>query len=173
MMMDPRVQQLIDDLRAARLAELSGARLSVEVPLTERLLNRALALGLPPNGPVREVTVQPRSANRLRVRVRLSAPDFLPPIGITLEIVRQAALPGGPLVLRVLSMPWLVGLAGAAVSLGSILPPGVRLEDQQIVVDLGSLLERQGHGELIPFLERVHVTSEEGRVRLQLEARVP
>ena len=65
---DPRLLQILEQLRASRFAEIKGARASFSIPVSERLLNeadrrddaidcaasrraRAAAGGQPPGGP--------------------------------------------------------------------------------------------------------------------------
>ena len=115
------------ELRASQFAELKGARVSASIPISERLLNEIVAASLPPSAPVRDLTVQPQQANRLRCERELARPDFLPPISLTLEIEQQPQLPDTPLVLRVLSLPGLCRWRARCCRRAS-LPPGVRLE---------------------------------------------
>ena len=171
-MIDPRFTRILEQLRDSRLAELAGARASATVPVSERLLNEIVSAALPPSAPVRDVSVQVRAGNRLRVSGRLARAAFLPPISLTLEIERQAELPDGPLVLRVGSLPGLVALAGAAFSMAALLPPGLRLEDQRLLVDVRALLERHGLGEALAYVQSVRITTEEGRVIVDLAAGV-
>jgi hypothetical protein len=165
---DERFRHILERLRASRMADLAGSRASAIVPVSERLLNEIVAAALPPSAAVQDVTVQPRAGNRLRVSARLTRAAFLPPISLTLEIERQPELPDGPLVLRVMSLPGLLALAGAAFSLTSVLPPGLRLEDQRLLVDVRSLLERHGLGEALAYLESLKVTTEEGRLIVEV-----
>jgi hypothetical protein len=164
--------RLLEDLRASHFAALAGARVSASVPIPEALLNELVAAAIPAGGPVRDVSLHPKAGNRIAVRARLARADFLPPVTLTAEIERQPELPDGPLVLRILSLPGLMALAGAAMSMSSVLPPGVRMENQRLLVDLPVLLERRGYAEVLRFLESIHVKTEEGRVLVDVTARV-
>lgn len=166
-MADVRLHALVERLRATRFSDMSGARAAASVPVPDRLVNAAIAAFLPPSAPVREATVQAQAGNRLRVQVRLARATFLP-LAATLEIERQARLPGSPLVLRVVSHPALVGLAGAVLPADRILPPGVRLVGAHVHVDIEMLLERHGYGELLAYLEEVQVRAEPGRLLLDV-----
>ncbi len=52
------------------------------------------------------------------------------------------------------------------------LPPGIRLEGDRLFVDLRQLLERAGYGDLVPLIERLHLATDEGRLLVEVEARV-
>jgi len=169
---DRPIVRLLEQLRASRFAELKGARLTAILPVSERLLNDLIAGSLPPSAAVRELTVHPQDSNRLAVRVKLAKPDFLPPMKLTLEIEQQPEPPEGVVVLRVVSMPGLMPFASAAVSTFAALPAGVRFEGERLFVGLRTLLERRGLGEVLTYLESVRITSQEGRLLLDLAFRV-
>lgn len=167
-MTNPRLLAILDHLRASRLADLKGSRVSVRLPISERLLNEVVAAVIPATAPVRFVELHPAAGNRIAVRIKLTRPDFLPPITVTAEIAEQPAWPDGPLVLRMLSLPGLISMAGAALPVASRLPPGVRLQDQRVLIDLPAIMEAQGLGEWVSFVESVTVQTEDGRLTLHL-----
>jgi hypothetical protein len=170
---DPRFSRVLEPLRASRFAGLAGTRLSATIPIAERLLNDLLGASVPSSAPVRDVTVQPKPSNRLRVTAKLTRAEFLPPISVTLEIESQPVLPDSPLVLRILSLPGLLSLAGAALSISTLLPPGIKVQDQRVFVDVRVLLERYGYGEIVRYVESLRVTTEEGKLVLDVQLRVP
>ena len=173
-MIPPSLLRTLEGLRATGFRDLGGARLTATVPIGERLLNEVIAGSLPPNGAVREATIHPQPNDRLGVRVKLARPGFLPPVSATLVIERQPELPAAPrLVFRVTGLPALLTLAGQLLPLGSMLPPGVRLEGDLLTVDLAVMLAQHGQRELLDYAERLRVTSEAGRLIVQLDAAVP
>jgi hypothetical protein len=169
--LDPRLQHAFEQLRATRFAEIKGARLSLSIPIAERLLNELVSAALPASLPVRDLTIRPRASNSLQVRARVSKLDFLPPVTLTLDIDQQPCLPDTPLGLRLRSFPGLVALAGPLLSQKHF-PPGIRLEGDRLFVDLRQLLERAGYGDLVPLIERLHLATDEGRLLVEVEARV-
>jgi hypothetical protein len=169
--LDPRLQQALEQLRATRFAEIKGARLSVSIPVAERLLNELVAAALPPSLPVRDLTLKPRASNTLQVRARLAKLDFLPPVTLTLDIDQQPRLLDTPLGLRLRTFPGLAAIAGPLLSQRA-LPPGIRLEGDRLFIDLRELLERAGYGDIVPLIERVHLATDEGWLRVEVDARV-
>ena len=169
-MKDPRLVQIFEQLRASRFAAIHGARVSLSIPLPEPLLNELLTAMMPPSAPVRDLHVRPQPGNRLAVRGRASRLEFLPPVTISLQIEQQPQLPDTPLVVRILSLPGLLSVAGSLLSPSS-LPAGIRLERERVLVDVRQLLERQGFGEVVPLVERLNVSSEEGRLLLDVDLR--
>jgi hypothetical protein len=170
-MADSPLTRALEQLRRSRFADLRGARVSVSIPIAQRLLNELVIAALPPAAPVRDLTVTPRPSNLIDVRARVAKLDFLPPIKVTLEIEQQPRLPDTPLGLRLRSFPGLTALAGSLLS-PTALPPGVRLDGDHLFVDVRQLLERAGYGDLVPLIERLHVASDEGRLIVEADARV-
>ena len=169
--MDPRLIEILERLRASRFAEVKGARASLSIPVPESFLNELIAAALPPGGPLRDLQVRPQAGNRLAVRARASRLDFLPPMTISVQIEQQPQLPDTPLVVRILSLPGLLSMAGSLLSPSS-LPPGIRLDRERVLVDVRQLLEKKGLGEIVPLIERLHVSSEEGRLLVDVDIRV-
>ena len=110
--MDPRLIGMLDRLRASGFAEVKGARASLSIPVSEPILNELITAALPAGGPLRDLHVRPQAGNKLAVRARASRLDFLPPMTISLQIEGQPRLPDTPLVVRILSMPGLLSVAG-------------------------------------------------------------
>jgi hypothetical protein len=169
--MDARLIGIFERLRASGFAEVKGARASLVIPVSEPILNELITASLPAGGPLRDLHVRPQAGNRLAVRARASRLDFLPPMTISLQIEGQPRLPDTPLVVRILSMPGLLSVAGSMLSPGS-LPPGIRLERERVLVDVRQLLESRGLGEIVPLIERLQVSSEEGRLLIDVEIQV-
>ena len=169
--MDPRLLEILERLRASRFAAVKGARASLSIPVSESFLNELIAAALPPGGSLRDLQVRPQADNRLAVRARASRLDFLPPMTISVQIEQQPQLPDTPLKVKILSLPGLLSLAGSVLSANS-LPPGIRLERERVLVDVRQLLESKGFGEIVPLIERLHVSSEEGRLLLDVDIRV-
>ena len=119
---------------------------------------------MPGNLPVRDVSVHPEPGNRFSVRI-FPKSAFLPQLTVKLEIEKQPEFPTSPeLVLRMASMGGLLGLAGAAFPIANMLPPGVRLDGERIVVDLRALAQREGVLDLLALVRELEITTEEGRV---------
>ena len=163
---------LLLNLRDAGFRDLAGTRISGSIPVSERLLNQLVAATMPKNLPVREVTVRPEPGNRFSVRIAPRA-AFLPQLTVKLEIEKQAQFPTSPeIVLRMATMGGLLGLAGAAFPIASMLPPGVRLEGERIVVDLRELARREGVADLLELVRELEISTEEGRVRVFVDTSV-
>ena len=171
-MADPRLTRLLDQLRATRFADLKGARISLSIPVGERLLTEIVSGAIPASAPVRDLSIKARPGNLLQVKARVAKFDFLPAITVTLEIDQQPRLPDTPLGLRVRSFPGMTAMANSLLAPGA-LPRGVRLDGDRLSVDMRQLLEAGGYADLAPLVERIHVATDDGRLIVELDARVP
>lgn len=172
--MNPRLLELLHQQRASGYPDVAGAHASATVPVSDRLVTAIINGHLPPSAPVRELDLRAHDGNRLTARVRLSRPALMPPISVTFAIDRQPELPQHPvLVLRVLSLGGLVAFAGVAARFLNVLPPGLAMNGDQITVDLRTLLEQRGMGEVLLYLEHLQVLTEEGKFVISVRGGVP
>ena len=153
---------------------IAGSRISVRIPVSEALINEAIAISLPPGARVREVQVNPRAYDRARVRIVVSKPSFLPPITFTVAIERQPSLPDSPdLVLRLEGAGAMLTFAGPALAFLNALPPGILMRGDQVFINVLELARSQELGEWFRFVDRLQVTTEPGQVVVTVEAGVP
>jgi hypothetical protein len=62
-------------------------------------------------------------------------------------------------------------MIGAAFPIASKLPPGVRMDKDRVIVDVKTLAERQGYADLLTMVEKIRLTTDEGRLIVELNAR--
>ncbi len=172
--MDPRVLDIVARQQAAGFRGLAGSDLRSTIRVAESLINEALAVLLPPNGALRSVTIHPHASDRIGVRLTLAKPAFLPPMTVTLAIQRQPQLPDDPiLVLQLTGGAGVLRLAAPAITSFGLLPPGVRMDKDQFLVDVRMLMEQHGQAQLLDYVEELRVSSEQGAIVLGVTARVP
>jgi hypothetical protein len=161
---------LLQRLRASGFRDLAGARVTAAVPISEGLLNDVLAASLPPNAPVRGVSIRPEAGNHFSVRI-VPKMALLPAISLRLTVERQPELPSSPvLVLRMVTLGGLFGLAGGAIA--GLLPPGVTLDAERILVDLHTIAAQRGAAEVFQHLTALQVETLPGRVVLRVDAAI-
>lgn len=171
-MTDTPLARILQHLQQTGFNEISGARLFATVPIAESLLNAIIRDTMPRNLPVREVSIRPEDGNRLSVRLTPRA-MLVPSVTLKLNIERQPDIPTSPvLILRLATMPGLLGLAGAALPLDQVLPPGIRLQGETILVQLDELLRHHGLEGIFAHLRQFRVTTDAGRLLLTIEAGV-
>lgn len=164
--------EILNHLQSTGFKDVAGTRLSGTIPLSERLINEVVAASIPRGGHVREAHVRPEPGGRLSVRVAPRA-ALLPSLTLKLQIERQPEFPGNPvLVLRMAKMGGLLGMASAALPIAGMLPPGVRLDGERILVDIRAMAAQRGFADLLAHVKQLNITTDAGRVLVQVDAGV-
>ena len=168
--MEPRLRELLERLQQSRFADLKGTHASVHAPISERLVNDVIAANLARGGAVSEVRVRPHASNRLEIQVKLARPAFLPPLTFAAVIERQPEFPHSPeIVLRLTSLPGVMALAGGAAAFFNVLPPGVRMHGDRVIVNLADLARQHGRVDALELIRRLHVLTDEAVVVVECD----
>jgi hypothetical protein len=162
---------LLREQQSTRFADLAGAHTVFTIPVSERLLNRIVADRLPRSAPVSELQLHPEDGNHVTISVKLSKFAFLPAVRVRFAIERQPDLPASPVL--VLRIEGKAALAGPALGFLNVLPPGVRLENDRLLVDLAALLAQYGASEVLLYLTAIEVTTVAGRVIVSGRLAIP
>jgi hypothetical protein len=170
--MDERLGRLFRRQQASGFQDIRGTEVSFTLPVSDRLLNELVAEWAPSSGNLREIEVHPKPGNRFAVRARVGPASFLPPVNLTVVIDRQAELPGSPMLVLRLEMGGLLSFAGPALRFLDALPPGIRIDNDRIYVDLAALLETRGLLPLLDHLQHLDVSTSEGTMILSVRARI-
>jgi len=169
---EPWWSTLWKNAAATRLAGIAGARAALRLPVDDHLLNQLIADYRSDDWPVRDIAVEALDRDELIVRVRPKA-GLVPSIQVRLTIERQPELPASPvLILRISANP-LTSMAIAAVQSKLNLPPGIRIEDERIRIDLHAIARRLGAEEWLPLLTRLRINTKPHLVVVDIEAAVP
>jgi hypothetical protein len=158
--------------RDAGFSDLRGATATLELPISERLLNEIVAETLPPSRHIQDVQIQPRAGDRIGVRMTLGSLSFPLPINLTLAIDAQPDLPASPVLVFRLETVALLLLAGPVLRLLGALPPGIRVENDRLYLDLAKLLADRGLASWLEYVEQLTVTTVEGKLVVSIRAGV-
>ena len=162
--------EILLNQRAAGFPGFTGTHVAAFIPISASLLNELIAQALPPSAPVSEVQIDPQAGNVLRVRLRIA--PVIPPLTITLLIERQAQFPDSPVLMLRLASSGLTVLARAAFRLLEALPPGLRMENDLVLVDIAELLRRRGAIEWLQYVRELEITTAPGAVLVSIRASV-
>src|SRR5262249_34390740 len=111
--------------------------------------------------------------NMMTVALRLAKPAILPRFEIPIHIEQQPRLPEQPtFVFRVALPLGLSAIAGPALRVFELLPPGVRLQDGRLTRELRTLLQRQPAADALDFVDRLELTTIDGAILVRIDARV-
>jgi hypothetical protein len=152
------------------LAELAGATLTCQLPLTNATINRFIHARLAKGGmPVTSAEIDVRDGDLAVLTVTPSMP--LPAVRIELRIELQPDFPGNK---PVLWLRWSMG--GFASLLAKLLdrfkpnlPPGVKMDSELIAIDIAEILRAQNLGELVAYIKNVRVHTKAGAFVVQVD----
>ena len=169
---------LLREQRATGFADFAGARASATIPISDRLATRLIAGRLPPSSAVREIELRAAAGNMVTVAVRLAKPAFLPRFEIPIHIEQQPSLPEQPIFVFRLALPrGLAAMAGPALRifdrLFDLLPAGVHLQDDRLIVDLRIVLQQYQAADVLDYLDRLELTTVDRAILVRIDARLP
>ena len=172
--MDARLERILAEQLGTGLSGLAGSEATVTLRLSDALVNQTIAALLPPGGRVRSATIASRAGNAFDVAVTLARPAFLPPLHARLEVERQPTLPDDPvLALRISGGGGsLLKLAGSFLGGSLPLPPGIRLEQDRVLVDLRALAAEHGQSSHLRYARTLQVTTTEQVIVVTIVAAV-
>ena len=156
-----------------RFEHLAGARVSGELPITEPVINRAIAEQLAgASGPVAGVHVRAHDGDALAIDLALRGVPMISAVPVTARIDQQPRMPDAP----VLGLQWSLAGLGALARIAApfvakirTLPPGIRIDGDRVLLDIGELLRRQGLGEFLRYVSHLEVHAQEGRIVVRFE----
>lgn len=158
------------------ITEVAGATMSADVPVSDSLANRLLAERLSAgNLPFSDIRLHALDDDALEVQLTIAGATLLPVVKMAVRIERQPQ-PHDPVLLLRWSIPGagpLTLLAGPLLSRLRKLPPGIRVEGEQIAVDIRALAAQQGMMELLDYVTDLQLHTRLGAFVLTLALRVP
>jgi hypothetical protein len=166
------LRDIIRQQQTAGFPAFTGAHVAAFVPVSAAFLNRFVAESLPPGAPVCDIQVEPDSGNVVRISGRITRAPFIPRLTITLFIERQPQFPDSPVLVLRLASPALTMLAKAASHFLHVLPPGLRLDHDLLLVDIAELLRQRGAAEWLQYVDSVEISTAPGAVLLSIRAAV-
>jgi hypothetical protein len=171
--MNSRLLNILSRQQEAGFPGLAGSEVQATIRISNAVLNEAVRAFLPTAGAVRDLVVHPRAGNRVDVRLTLAKPSFLPPFNITLLIERQPSLPADPVLgLKLSGAGGLLRLAGPAITSFGVLPPGIHLAGDRVLIDLRILLAHRAQAQVLDHADRLEVLSDEGTLIVIVHARI-
>jgi hypothetical protein len=171
--LEPWWVTLLREQQSDDFSDLAGAEAFATIPISDRLISRAIAQRLPPTAPIRELEVRAHAGDQFTVRVRLAKPALLPSVQLRLAIEQQPQLPSSPILVLAVVSQGLASLAVNALKFVDVLPPGVRFDGRRFVVDLETILERYGAAQALTYVTDLSVMTVDGRFVVRARGAVP
>jgi hypothetical protein len=158
--MEQIFRRIIED----NFSDLHGLTVDASIPVPEELVNEIIAAAIRGNDNIDYCKVSVGRENR--VAVRLKTP-FLPfALNLKLRLAEALELGDSPRLTA-----WLENqlfLAGIGSFL-NVLPAGIRIQGNQLTVDIGSFLTAPEQKRLLKLIRWVGINTQEGKVKLAIK----
>lgn len=162
------MQAVVTEWRARRFRDFTGAEVDGRVPFTEPVINELIDRVVLPRAPsLRRLRVTVRPENRLDVFV-LTRRVWLPGVTIPLEIEPDLVFTPDPTIRISIRRQGLVGEMAPLLGLvAERLPPGVRVQERLIDVNLAVLLPEGDPQLVLSWLKRARIETTTGTIWLE------
>ncbi len=163
--MDKIIQKIIRN----NFSELKGATVDASIPLPQQLINELIAEPVKGNKNIASVRAAIHPQNRISVDVKTT---LLPwPLNLKLKLDKSVDLASYP---SPKIRAWMENnlLLGSLGSMLNVLPEGIKLYGDQIVIDLGAFLRTAEQKRLLKLVKSVGIRTEEGKVILDAKIEI-
>ncbi len=161
--MDKILQRLVRD----NFSELAGLRVDAFIPVPERLVNEIIGTAIRGNSNISYGRVSISHQNRLSVNLKTSLWPW--PLELKLTLERSVDFTRSPLLRAKLENKVLLGRLG---SFFKVLPDGVHISGDQVVVDLGAFLLSPEQKRFLELIKTAEIKTEEAKVIIDITAAV-
>src|SRR5688572_8283596 len=159
------------------LNTFSGGSLAGELPLPDAFVNGMIAERLAASqGPVGSAEIRTHEGDQITIQLSMRGSRMMPSVRINARIEHQPQFPQPAVLGLRWSMPAMGPLAlfaAPALAYFKALPPGIRVDGDRILVEIGTLLAARGLGDLVRYLTSLRVTTRNGLFVVQFELRFP
>lgn len=163
--MDKIIQKVIQN----NFSELQGATVDASIPLPQRLINELIAEVLKGNKNITSIQAAIHPQNRISVDVKTTVLPW--PLNLKLKLDTSVDLASYP---SPKIRAWMENnlLLGSLGSMLNVLPEGIKLYGNQVVIDLGAFLRTAEQQRLLKLVKSVGIRTEEGRIILDAKLEV-
>jgi hypothetical protein len=161
--MDAIFRRLLDD----NFSELDGLIAAASIPVPENLINEMIAVTLRGNKNITSCQVSIHAQNR--VFVNLKTPLLPLSLNLKLRLDNSIQLGDSPTLTVWLENNLLLGRLGSVLN---ILPEGIKMHGDQIVMDIGSFLRSPEQKRILALLKDVEIQTVEGKLILAVKIEV-
>ncbi|HJR81907.1 MAG TPA: hypothetical protein VJ821_17675 [Anaerolineales bacterium] len=148
-------------------SDVKGLTADVSIPVSQQLVNEVIATALKGNRNIDDCQVSIGGQNRVSVKLKTTL--FPWPLDLKLKLFREIDLTRSPRIRASLENNLFLGKLG---SFFNVLPEGIKLYGDQVVVDVGSFLRTPEQKRFLALIKSAQVNTEEGKVILDAKIKV-
>jgi hypothetical protein len=161
------MQEILQRLIKDNFSELGGLNLQASIPLPEYLINEFITEAVRGNKNITDCRVSIYSQNR--ISIDLKTPLWPWPINLKLRLENAVDLGTSPRIKASLENHSLLGKLGSALK---AFPDGISINNDQVVIDLGSFVAGMEYGKMLDLIQSIHIMTESARIFLDVRIAV-
>jgi hypothetical protein len=158
-------QKIIDD----DFSDFKGLTADLSIPVAESIINEIIEAALRGNKNIESCRVSIHKENRASANLRTKALPWALNLKFKLDKSVDLASYSAPKLRMWLENNQLLGTLGSFLN---VLPEGVKLYGNQVVVDLGTFLRTPEQKRLLDLVKSVGIKTEEGKIILDVRGEV-
>jgi len=147
--------------------ELAGLRVHASIPVPEHIVNEIIQAALRGNRKINECRVSIDEQNRVNVHLRTSLWPW--PLHLKLRLEKSVDFTRSPTIRASLENHVLLGKLGA---LSRTLPSGIRIEGDQVVVDVRAFLSAPEQIRILNLVKSAEIKTQEAKLILDVKIEV-
>lgn len=163
--MDKIFQKIID----SNFSDFKGSTLHGSVPVSQSLINEITVIALQGNRTIRDCEVLIHAGSMVSVNVRTTLLPWVLKLRLKLDKSLDLGSYSSPKLRAWLENHRLLGSLG---SFFNMLPEGIDVYGNQLVIDMGVLLETSEQKKLLALIRSAEIRTEEGKVIFEVSIKV-
>ena len=163
------MEKIFEKMIRNNFSDLKGATVDASVPLPQSLINEFLAEALRGNQSVASIQASIHTQNRLSLNVKTTLLPWSLNLKLKLDNSVDFASYSSPKIRAWMENNRLLGSLG---SMFNALPEGIKLYENQVVIDLGTFLRTPEQRRLLSFVKSIGMRTEEGKVILDAKIEI-
>jgi hypothetical protein len=153
------VDEIFRELIESNFSDLRGLTVDASIPVPQQLVNEIILAAIQDHSKIRDFEVLIHRQNRVSINLKTSLWPW--PVELKLRLDNQVEFSGSPKITAWLETKVLLARIG---SLLNVLPAGVRLREDQIILDVKSFLSTAQQQRILELIRSVEIKTEEGKV---------
>jgi hypothetical protein len=163
------MEEIFQRIIANNFSDFKGLTADLSIPVPQFMINEIMETALQRNKNIESCEVSIHGQNKVSINLKTK---LLPwPLNLKLRLDKSVDLASysSPKIRAWLENNQLLGSLG---SFFNVLPEGVKLYGEQVVVDLGSFLPTSEYKKLLDLVRFVGIETEQGKVIFDIKIRV-
>ena len=161
------VNEIFQRIVANNFSDLEGLVIDASIPVQQKMINEIIDASLQGNQNIEYCQVSIGEQNRISINVKTTRWPW--PINLKVWVFKSVDMTSFPKIRVLLENNAILGKLG---SFFKVLPEGVKLYGEQIVIDVRSFLKTEQQKKFLAMLKSMEIQTEKGKLIFNLQIRI-